>query len=203
MTMNANTLVSECGEGQKLTSSELEQARLYLQQTRSYMVGATIGLSEAQWNYKPAPNCWSISEILEHVVAVQEFVMGPIRAELAQAPASAAHPDYKRVDGIVIHMLPVRLNKFKGPEALRPSGQWAPAEATARLLRNNERLIEYIESAPDLRQHMRQSPPLKAVSNGEFEFMDGYQWALAAGAHTERHAKQILEIKADPNFPAR
>jgi hypothetical protein len=56
---------------------------------------------------------------------------------------------------------------------------------------------------PDLSQHMRQSPPLKAVSNGEFESMDGYQWALAAGAHTERHAKQILEIKADPNFPAR
>jgi hypothetical protein len=199
--MNGNTLVSECGEGQKLTSSELEQGRRYLQQTRSYMVGATKGLSEAQWSFKPAPDCWSIAEILEHVVAVQECVMGPIRAELAQAPASAAHPEYKRVDGIVIHMLPVRLNKFKGPEAVRPSGRWTPAEATGRLLRNYELLAEYIESAPDLRQHMRQSPPLKAVSNGEFEFMDGYQWVLAAGAHTERHAKQILEIKADPNFP--
>ena len=202
--MNANTLLESTPpvELSELTASELEQARLYLQQTRNYMIGATKGMSEAQWNFKLAPDCWSIAEILEHVVAVQEFVMGPIRAELALSPASAAHPEYKRVDGIVIHMLPVRLNKFKGPEALRPSGQWTPAEATGRLLRNYERLTEYIESTPDLRQHMRQSPPLKAVSNGEFDSMDGYQWALAAGAHTERHAKQILEIKADPNFPA-
>ena len=29
----------------------------------------------------------------------------------------------------------------------------------------------------------------------------GYQWVLAAAAHTERHAKQMLEIRADDNFP--
>jgi hypothetical protein len=49
---------------------------------------------------------------------------------------------------------------------------------------------------------MRQSPPLKAVSNGEFEFMDGYQWAPAAGAHTERHAKQFLENQSGPQLPS-
>jgi hypothetical protein len=32
--------------------------------------------------------------------------------------------------------------------------------------------------------------------------MDGYQWVLATAAHTERHTKQILEVKSDPNFPA-
>jgi hypothetical protein len=31
--------------------------------------------------------------------------------------------------------------------------------------------------------------------------MDGYQWILAAAAHTERHAKQMLEVKADDDFP--
>jgi hypothetical protein len=200
--MSTDTLLSESGEGQKLTTSELELARLYLRQTRNYIVGATKGLSEAQWSFKPAPDCWSIAEVLEHVVAVQEFVMGPVRAELVPAPASAVHRDYQQVDGIVINKLPVRLNKFKGPEAVRPSGQWTPAESAVRLLRNYELLTEYIESTPDLRQIVRESPPLKAVTNGEFQFMDGYQWVLAAGAHTERHAKQILEIKADPDFPA-
>jgi hypothetical protein len=32
--------------------------------------------------------------------------------------------------------------------------------------------------------------------------LDGYEWILAAAAHSERHTKQILEVKADPNFPA-
>jgi len=30
--------------------------------------------------------------------------------------------------------------------------------------------------------------------------IDGYQWILAASAHTERHTKQILEVRADPGF---
>jgi len=32
--------------------------------------------------------------------------------------------------------------------------------------------------------------------------LDGYEWVLAVAAHTERHTKQILEVKADANFPA-
>ena len=50
---------------------------------------------------------------------------------------------------------------------------------------------------------MRESPPLKAITKGALNSMDGYQWLLAAAAHTERHTKQILEVKANPNFPAK
>jgi hypothetical protein len=32
--------------------------------------------------------------------------------------------------------------------------------------------------------------------------MEGYQWILAATAHTERHTKQILEVMADSAFPS-
>ena len=32
--------------------------------------------------------------------------------------------------------------------------------------------------------------------------LDAYEWVLAVAAHTERHTKQILEVKADANFPA-
>ena len=31
--------------------------------------------------------------------------------------------------------------------------------------------------------------------------LDAYQWLLFISAHSERHTKQILEVKADPNFP--
>jgi hypothetical protein len=69
-------------------------------------------------------------------------------------------------------------------------------------LTNYARLTELLES-PDLRQHMIEAPPIKAVSKGAFDSMDGYQWVLAAAAHTERHTKQILEVKADAKFPAK
>jgi hypothetical protein len=43
---------------------------------------------------------------------------------------------------------------------------------------------------------------MKVVSKGVFEVMDGYQWILAAAAHAERHAKQMLEVKANAAYPA-
>ncbi len=188
---------------QKLPSSELEQGRLYLQQTRDYVIGATKGLSEAQWKFKPAPDRWSISEIVEHIVLAQELELGPVREQLAKAPSAPANRDYKQVDAIVVNQLPDRLTKFQAPEILKPTGRWAQSGALDRLLRNCGRLSEYLESTPDLRQHMLEAPPLKAVSKGAYESMDGYEWVLATAAHTERHTKQILEVKADPNFPAK
>jgi len=204
--MNANTMSGTAAALldpaiQELTPSELEQGRLYVEQTGNYVVGATKGLSDAQWHFKPTPECWSIAELVEHMVMVQELVLGPIREQLAKAPASPVHPDHKQVDGIAVHQFPSRQAKFQAPEAVRPSGQQAPAVACERLLKNNGRLIEYLESTPDLRHHLRESPPLKAISKGAFELMDGYQWVLAAAAHTERHTKQILEVKADARFP--
>jgi hypothetical protein len=46
------------------------------------------------------------------------------------------------------------------------------------------------------------SPPLRVVTNGAHTTMDGYQWAMAAAAHDERHVRQILELKASPDYPA-
>jgi hypothetical protein len=31
--------------------------------------------------------------------------------------------------------------------------------------------------------------------------LDGYEWVLFISAHSERHTKQIDEVKADPTFP--
>src|SRR5258708_10301486 len=132
----ACTGVCAYGADQQLTSSELEQGRLYLQQTRAYVVGATKGLSEAQWKFKPAPDRWSIAEIVEHVVVTQEFVLGPIREQLAKAPVASADRDYKQVDGIVVNQLPDRLAKFPAPQVLQPTGRWSPAVASARLVAN-------------------------------------------------------------------
>ena len=91
LAMSASTFAAGPGPAalavdQKLTSSELEQARLYLEQTRDYIAGATRGLSDAQWKFKPAPDRWSIAENVEHMVSVQELVLGPIREQLAAEP---------------------------------------------------------------------------------------------------------------------
>lgn len=198
-TSGTATLAAE----QTLTPQELEQGHSYLEQTQTGLAGALKGLSEAQWKFKPAADCWSIAEIVEHVIFVHERVLGPLRDQLAGAPAPPEATDYKLIDAIVINQFPNRLTKFKAPEFAEPTGRYAHAEASEGLAKNYERLKEYLTSRPDLRSHAIEARPLKAVSNGAYEYMDGYQWILAAAAHTERHTKQILEVKADAAFPER
>lgn len=147
MTPNSSTGTAPAlAAGQELTPSELEQGRLFLQQTRDYIIGATKGLSEEQWNFKPAPGRWSIAENVNHAIVVQELVLGPIREQLATAPAPSADFDYKQVDGIVLNQVSSRLSKFPAPEVVRPAGQCAPAVACGLLSKNYERLADYYSS---------------------------------------------------------
>jgi len=187
---------------QKLTQQELDQATLFLQQTQNALVGATKGLSEKQWKFKPAPDRWSIEENLHHIVLVQDRVLGPILDQLADAAAPPPDRDYAQVDAIVINQFPTRLNKFPAPEFIHPADRITPGELLNRSSANYTQLAERLVSTPGLRQHALPAPPLKAVSKGAFELMDGYQWILAAAAHTERHTKQMLEAMADPGYPA-
>jgi hypothetical protein len=185
---------------EKLTASEIEQGQQYLDHTRTGVIGVTRGLTEAQWKFKPSADAWSIEEILEHMVVVQDRVLGPILQKLAES-AAATNSDCEQVDAIVIHQFTDRRTKFKGPDFIMPTGQLPHAEALGRLLTNYKRLNDHLEEATGLRQHVAEAAPLKAITQGKHQFMDGYQWVLAAGAHTDRHTKQILEVKADPGFP--
>jgi DinB superfamily len=196
----ASTIMQPSDVNQPLSASELDRARLYLQQTHNGVIGAIKLLSEPQWNFKPAADRWSIAENVDHIVQVMELVLGPIRDQLASAPSAPANLAYSQIDEIVIGRFPTRLNKFPSP--LPPPGGFARSEAPGRIAKSYARLNEYLETTPDLRHHTIEARPLKAVSNGAFDSMDGYQWILATAAHTERHTKQILEVIAEAEFPA-
>jgi hypothetical protein len=199
MTANA-TATAGVQPDHTLSQFELDRARLYLEQTKILIVGAIRHISEAQWKFKPGPDRWSIAEIVEHIIAVQERVLGPVRQKLESASITPVHPDYKQVDDIVIYQIPNRLSKF--PTPAQPAGDLGRSDAIDKVLAHYGALTQYLETTPGLRNRSIESPPLKAVSRGAYDMMDGYQWILAVAAHTERHTKQVLEVMAEPAFPA-
>ncbi len=193
------TNVSATCEG--LTAYEIEEARQYLEEARDGALPATDGLSEAQWNYRPTSGGWLVAGIVEHMVVIQELILGPIAEALANSPeASAREPE--TIDAIIKTKIPDRSRKFPAPESVHPTSRWTPSGSLSRLSANTQRLIKRLEDTPGLRQQRGPSPPLNAVTNGEHKLMDGYQWMLAAAAHTDRHTRQILEVKAEAGFPA-
>ncbi|MFQ5696076.1 MAG: DUF1579 family protein, partial [Terriglobia bacterium] len=50
-----------------LTAQDLARAATHLEATRLGLLDATADLSEAQWHFKPAPDRWSVAEIVEHL----------------------------------------------------------------------------------------------------------------------------------------
>ena len=185
-----------------LMATDLEKAREYFAFTRGRLVEVTSGLTDAQARFKPAANCWSIADILDHLVTVHQRVMTRLVEQFPHAPAPEPGRDSQTVDALVLEKIPDRSIKAKAPEFVLPKGLLPPTEALDSIFRSYERLTEFLESRPDLREHVMDSPPLRAVTDGACSTADGYQWALTAAAHVERHVRQILELKAAPDYPA-
>ncbi len=186
-----------------LTPTDVEKLQQYMETSHLGVTSAVKDLTSEQWNFKPAPDRWSIAQIVEHMVLAQEVVLGPVREELKKAPAPSPDRDYVAVDAIVWNQFPDRSHKFQAPDVLQPSGRWSPADSLERLAKNYSRLNEFLESTPDLRAHLVAAPPIQAATQGRYDSLDGYEWLLATAAHIDRHTKQILEVKADPRFPAK
>ena len=180
--------------GQDVTSQDREKGLRYLAESRRGVVEAVKGLSEEQWKFKPATDRWSIAEIVEHLAVTEELVAENILGQLGKAPAPAADRDPKAVDTRILTLGPDRSTKFQAPPPLVPTGRWAPTVALEHFLTSRAQTAEILSSTHDLRGHSVNHPVLGPL--------DGYQWILAAAAHSERHTKQILEVKADPRFPA-
>lgn len=176
-----------------VTPSEREQALRYLTETRDGVAEAVKGLSDAQWKFKPAPDRWSVAEVVEHLAVIEDLVQG-ILAKMPQAPAAAADRDVRQVDEMIVAKAEDRSNKAKAPEAALPAGRWTPAGSLEHYLAGRVQVAAILRSSPDLRGHV--------INHLAFGPLDGYEWILAVAAHSVRHTKQILEVKADPRFPS-
>ena len=177
-----------------LSSDELERARDHLESTRDTLLAETAGLSDAQWNFKPAPDRWSVGEVVEHLAAAEDFLMTMVRDQVMQAPPRATAEDMAAIDAFVLKAIPDRSNRVKAPEPLIPAGRFGSRTDTLKQLKDNRaKTIAFLEQTNGLRDHAVESPLGKNL--------DAYQWILFVSAHAERHTKQIQEVKADPNFP--
>ena len=67
-------VMATAASAQELTQAEKERALQYLESTKANIVEATKGLSSAQWNFKSAPDRWSIAQVMEHIAASEDFI---------------------------------------------------------------------------------------------------------------------------------
>jgi hypothetical protein len=186
------------GVGQTLSQKEREEGIAELEGSHKAFLDATSGLSEAQWNFKPAPDRWSIAECAEHIGVTETFIRNLITEQALKGPAE---PEKRALvqgkDSSLMTMVVDRTAKFKAPAAIQPTRRWTTSgEITKNVLESRARTIEFVSTTQeDLRDHFMDHPVFKTL--------DTYQWILLTSGHMRRHTAQILEVKADPNFPKR
>jgi len=187
-------LISSAALAQTLSQADQDKGLQYLQQTRDGVVSAAKGLSEAQLKFKPAPDRWSIAEVLEHIALAEDYIFGNLTNNIMKAPAGPADRDTAKLDAMVQAALPDRSHKVQAPGPLVPNGRWTAIESLDHFLKSRAKTIDFLQSTPDVRAHVSSENPFQQP-------LDGYEWLLFIAGHSERHTKQILEVKADPNFP--
>jgi hypothetical protein len=189
-------LVFVCGaaaRAQEVTQAEKDKALQYLESTKKNIQEATRGLSAAQWNFKQGPERWSVAQVMEHIAAAEDMLRGLTTEKVMAAPA-ALDRDVKHIDEMVVTMVTDRTHKADAPEPLRPVNRFgSPEEALKHFVESRAQTEEFLRKTPDLRAH--------AVDSPLGTKLDAYEWVLFIAAHSERHTKQINEVKADPNFP--
>lgn len=181
-------------QAQTLTSADRDKAMQYLESTRQGVVDATKGLSPAQWNFKAGPDKWSVAEVTEHIAAAEDYIRGMVVEKVMAAPARPAGEDVAAIDAMVVQAIPDRSQKKQAPEPLKPTNRFgSPDGSLKHFLESRTTTEDFLTKTTDLREHAADSPLGKKL--------DGYEWVLFIAAHSERHTKQILEVKSDPNFP--
>jgi DinB superfamily len=178
---------------QELTPAEKDKALAYLESTKKDVLEATKNLSPAQWNFKAAPDRWSIAECMEHIAAAEDYIRGMVESGVMKAPAVPGR-DIAAIDAGIIANVPERKNKVQAPEAIKPTNRFGSPQASLdHFVESRATTENFLKTTTGLRDHAADSPTGQK--------WDAYEFILLIAAHSERHTNQIKEVKADPNYP--
>ena len=177
-----------------ITKSERKFAIAQLKNSKSHLLSAVEGLSTTQLNFKPGQDSWSIAGCTEHIAISENMLFAMFEGTLKQTPDPTKRSEVKMTDEQLIAMITDRTNKVKTQEAFVPTGKFGSHQGSvSEFVSKRDSHISFIKKTKeDLRNRYQQLP---------FGTIDSYQVILFIAAHTERHIKQIEEVKANADFP--
>ena len=177
------------------TEKDREFALKYSNDTKETFVKSLTGLSDAQLNFRAGEGRWTIGEIAEHIIVVENALRGMVEAGM-KSPVPACKDDFRIQDVSVILTITNRLQKFQAPETVRPNGRW---KTVPDLLTNFETTrktsTDFMKNnKDDMRSHFVSMPLGR---------LDAFQAYLFMIGHSERHLAQLKEVKDDAKYPAK
>jgi hypothetical protein len=160
-------------------------------------------LSEAQLNWKPAPERWSIAQCLEHLAVATRGFEKYFRKVL-KAPrthvAAATPPNYKPTlmgGWLARHVSPEAPGKLSAPKIFRPADSSNISGSLEMFLQEQEKFLDFVRQADgiDYNKTRLRSPVTPFV---RYSLADAF---VITVLHGQRHLGQARRVREMPEFP--
>lgn len=180
----------------EVTKADRDKLVDHLKKTEAAFLKSIDGVSDAQWTWKSAPDRWSVAETAEHITKSEDLLRGMVEGMMKTPAAPDLLAKTKGKEEIIITNIPDRSKKATAPEPLVPKGSFASKAALIEAFKAaRAKTLAIAGGTTDLRAYGQAGLPIGEV--------DAYQGVLFLSAHTERHTKQIDEVKATAGYPAK
>jgi len=184
-------------------NAEIESDSDQLLSIRQNAVGLMSGLSDAQFNWQPAPGRWSMAGCFDHLnKSADQLFIRNIDTAIAKAKAqglkSAGPFAYSALERWAVRTndAPAKM-RFKAPKNVQPSGSLRLDDVRAEFVRWQDEIAARLRQADglDLRRAKYTWPfwPLKWSLGATFQLIL---------AHERRHIWQARQVRQSPGFPS-
>jgi len=177
----------------------LEELRARLAADLEALMGSVASLGQAQVDWRPAPDRWSVGEVLHHLILSNRsfaLVVGKL-VERGRREGLAAQSDARRSWPRLRAIADVQASgPVRNPDRVTPAHGLAVEQLRCELVESHRAVALQIPALAGLDLAALRFPhPLG------FE-LNLYQWADIAGAHERRHLRQIETVLANEGAPA-
>lgn len=157
-----------------------------LDEGESALNAALAGVDPEIAASKPAPDRWSILEIVEHLAASEEHLLERLCQAWPSTVSTADPAREARLESLALN----RERRIDAPEPVLPTGASATlADARGRFHIIRARTLQFVVDFPgDLRSSLVQHPLIPRPLNC-------YEMLLLMALHPIRHAAQISELR--------
>jgi hypothetical protein len=172
----------------------LERQYVRLERQRAALFERLGRMSDAQQTFRPGPEAWSVAEVVQHLVLVEEAMVRNGRRQSATRPAWVTVPSWLR-GRLMVRVLGTDLRVRAPNPAVIPRTHVPVAELASRWAAARQDLRAYVEGMPEPR----------GWRTAFFHPRTGWIGALGGlrffEAHCGHHLRQIDRLLAARDFP--
>lgn len=201
--MQENVISNDSVRAAEPLVSDLEEYQRQIEAVNLDARSLIAGLSDAQFNWHPAPGHWSIAECLDHLTVSGRELIERVRETINNAHSRGLRGRgpfrYGMIGNMIVRsMEPPAKRKFKAPKIFKPRPDLLLVEVVRDFFAVQAEVLQLIREANgiDLARAKVTSPVTRLI-----KLSLGQAFGLIA-THERRHLWQAHQVKNSSSFPS-